>query len=93
MGGSTPPTAAELAAQDAPKAPPVVARSEADPLSGLLDGSYPSSEEESLRWKDAEETPAAELDPADGEIDPFSDGLSAPESSVNPAPENDSPAN
>lgn len=102
VGGSAPPTAAELAAQDTPKAPPAIAKPEADPLSGLLDGSYPSSDEESLRWKDAEETPSAELDPADGEIDPFSDGLSAPEASMNtdeslnsqnPAPGTDSPAN
>lgn len=101
VGGSGPQTAAELAAQAAPKTT-TSSKPEPDSLSGLLEGAYPASDEESLRWKDAEETPAAELDPADGDIDPFSDGLSVPETSLNPdqmqenpssAPEADSPLN
>ena len=89
VGGSSRPSLAESAVQNEPLRLPERSASETDPLSGLLDGAYPGGDEEPLRWKDAEETPVTEIDPADGEIDPFSDGLSMPES---PAPPNDSPA-
>ncbi|MFZ2958364.1 MAG: hypothetical protein WA705_15865 [Candidatus Ozemobacteraceae bacterium] len=50
-----------------------------DSLGGLLETAYPASDEEVIRWKDAEEAGEGDLDPADAELDPLDDGLIAPE--------------
>jgi len=52
---------------------------EKDSLGGLLETAYPTSEEETIHWKDAEEGGESDLDPADAELDPLGDGLIAPE--------------
>ena len=76
---SNAPTTSESVALSVPNAGTNGSNDGKDTLGGLLETAYPASEEEVIRWKDAEETGEGDLDPADAELDPLEDGLIAPE--------------